>query len=113
MEVTQTQVETIRRIDVTVSLAESKDQTLALVTGFYGTALDQPGSTAMLWPGGQPPGGGPGGPGGGGAGNPNNPNNPGDTSGGAPPLTEPTQPPGGESPPNKDPEPENPGSDPQ
>jgi general secretion pathway protein I len=106
MEVMQTQVETIRRIDVTVSLAESKDQTLALVSGFYGTAIDQPGSTAMLWPGGQLPGG-PGGPGGGG--NPNDPNNPNPknpTPGnpGDPPQTDPNPTvPGGESPPLENP----------
>jgi general secretion pathway protein I len=52
MEVTQTAVESIRRIDVEVALADAKDKPLAFVSGFYGTAVDQPGSTAMLWPGG-------------------------------------------------------------
>jgi general secretion pathway protein I len=69
MEVTQTAVESIRRIDVSVALADApKDSSLASVTGFYGAAVDQPGITGALWPGGAP-GGGPGG-------NPNDPNNP-------------------------------------
>jgi general secretion pathway protein I len=55
MEVMQTQVESIRRIDVTVAPADAPDdEVLAQVSGFYGTALDQPGSTAMIWPGGEP-----------------------------------------------------------
>jgi general secretion pathway protein I len=111
MEVKQTQVETIRRIDVTVSPAESKDQTLAAVSGFYGTAIDQPGSTAMLWPGGQLPGG-PGGPGG--PGNPGSPGTP-DAGGnptfgnpGDPPQADPNPGPGADKPPL-----ETPGGDPQ
>ena len=107
MEVTQTQVESIRRIDVSVAAAESKDDTLASVSGFYGTALEQPGSTAMLWPGGQPPGGPGPGPGGGANPDPNNPNPdtpPGGNPGETPPDPNPTVP-GGDSPPRTDPDP--------
>jgi len=81
MEVMQTAVESIRRIDVSVALADApKDSSLATVTGFYGTAVDQPGSAASLWPGGTsgPPGG-----------DPNNPKDPNDP--GAP--TDPNNPP--------------------
>jgi len=99
MEVTQTQVETIRRIDVSVAAADApKDSSLAFVSGFYGTALSQPGSTAALWPGGTAA------PGGGNPGDPNAP--PADPN--APP-TDP--PPGGDSPPKQDDPPR--GQDPQ
>jgi general secretion pathway protein I len=116
MEVTQTAVESIRRIDVNVALAENKDKTLAFVSGFYGTAVDQPGSTSMLWPGGEMPGG-TGGPDGT-PGDPNNPNpnpNPEDPNsppdpGNQPqPTPDPNDPgnpaPGGESPPRTEPDP--------
>ena len=115
MEVTQTAVESIRRIDVEVALAENKDKILAVVSGFYGEAVDQPGSTSMLWPGGEMPGG-PGGPGGPGDPNnpnpnpdPNNPNNPPPNDPGnlPQPTPDPNDPgnpaPGGESPPRTDP----------
>jgi general secretion pathway protein I len=111
MEVTQTAVESIRRIDVDVALADAKDQSLAFVSGFYGSAVDQPGSTAMLWPGGEMAGGGPDGnpdpnnpnP------NPNDPNNPNPNDPGNNPQPDPNDPgnptPGGGSPPRTDPEP--------
>ncbi len=110
MEVTQTAVESIRRIDVSVSLADAPaDSSLATVSGFYGTALDQAGSTAMLWPGGAQDGaGGPGGPGGT-PGDPNNPSPTPDPGNGEP---------GGDSPPKvpdpsvPQPEPIDPGGDP-
>src|ERR1044071_5214127 len=72
MEVTQTAVESMRRIDVAVAFADGpKDSSLVTVTGFYGTALDQPGITNSLWPGGKTGAGG-------GTNDPNNPdpNNP-------------------------------------
>jgi general secretion pathway protein I len=94
MEVTQTPVESMRRIDIEVALADApKDSSLASVTGFYGTAVDQPGTAGSIWPGGAA--GGPGGPGGGGGdtGDPNNPpdpNNPQNPAPGTdPPPTEP------------------------
>ncbi len=96
MEVTQTAVESIRRIDVEVALADAKDQPLAFVSGFYGTAVDQPGSTAMLWPGGTM--GADGGQDGSGGGK--KPDDPGST----PDPGTPT--PGGESPPKTDTEPQ-------
>lgn len=53
MEVTQTPVETIRRIDISVRPEESPDTTkLASVTGFYGTAVAPPGSALIAWQGG-------------------------------------------------------------
>ncbi|HLS81815.1 MAG TPA: type II secretion system minor pseudopilin GspI [Steroidobacter sp.] len=52
MEVTQTAVETIRRIDVSVRAAEAPDgSSLATVTGFYGTALAPAGSVLVSWEG--------------------------------------------------------------
>lgn len=53
MNVTQTQVETIRRIDVSVRPAEaSEDSSLAFVTGFFGTAVAPPGTTGTItWEG--------------------------------------------------------------
>lgn len=62
MDVTQTPVETIRRIDITVRPEDSKEGTkLATVTGFYGTAVAPPGSALIAWQGGD--GGTPGKPG--------------------------------------------------
>ncbi|HEX7116755.1 MAG TPA: type II secretion system minor pseudopilin GspI [Steroidobacter sp.] len=50
MTVTQTPVETIRRIDIRVRDAEAdEDSSLATVTGFYGTAIAPPGSTLVNW----------------------------------------------------------------
>ena len=45
-------METIRRIDISVRLADAKeDSSLASVTGFYGTAVAPPGSTIIAWQG--------------------------------------------------------------
>lgn len=51
MEVSETPVESLRRIDVRVSLADSDDDgsALALLTGFYGAALAPAGSTLVSW----------------------------------------------------------------
>ncbi len=51
MDVSETQVESLRRIDVRVSLADSEDDgsALALLTGFYGAALAPAGSTQVSW----------------------------------------------------------------
>jgi general secretion pathway protein I len=77
MEVTQTDVESIRRIDVSVALADApKDSSLVTVTGFYGAAVEQPGSTASLWPGGDAGGGADGGQPGGDPNAPKDPNSP-------------------------------------
>ena len=52
MDVTQTPVETIRRIDITVRPADAKEgSSLASVTGFYGTAVAPPGSALVAWQG--------------------------------------------------------------
>lgn len=52
MNVTQTPVETIRRIDISVRPAEAKEgASLASVTGFYGTAVAPPGSALVSWQG--------------------------------------------------------------
>jgi general secretion pathway protein I len=50
MRVTQTQVESLRRMDVTVRPADAKDDVvLASVTGFYGTAVGAAGGGAVAW----------------------------------------------------------------
>jgi general secretion pathway protein I len=97
MEVSQTAVESIRRIDIEVALADAKDKPLAFVSAFYGEAVDQPGSAAMLWPGGEAGLAGPGPGGDGGKKKPGDPDNP-------PP--EPLPNPGQEDPPKTDPEPQ-------
>lgn len=52
MEVKQTAVETMRRIDVTVRPQEAPETTrLASVTGFYGTAVAPPGTALVSWQG--------------------------------------------------------------
>jgi len=52
MNVTQTQVETMRRIDITVRPEEAAENTrLASITGFYGTAVAPPGSALLSWQG--------------------------------------------------------------
>jgi general secretion pathway protein I len=52
MNVTQTDVESIRRIDISVRPAEAdEDTSLAFITGFYGAAVAPPGSTLILWQG--------------------------------------------------------------
>jgi general secretion pathway protein I len=56
MEVTQTDVESIRRIDIRVRPAEADESTsLAFVTGFYGTAVAPAGTTMILWQGNERP----------------------------------------------------------
>jgi general secretion pathway protein I len=63
MNVAQTPVETIRRIDISVRPAEANEKSsLATVTGFYGTAIAPPGSTLISWLG-EDQGGRPGAPG--------------------------------------------------
>lgn len=50
MTVSQTPVETMRRIDVTVRPAEAdEDSSMASITGFYGTAIAPPGSALIDW----------------------------------------------------------------
>lgn len=51
MEVSETPVESLRRIDVRVSLADGDDDgsALARLTGFYGAALAPAGSTLLSW----------------------------------------------------------------
>lgn len=52
MNITQTPVETIRRIDISVRSSDAKEGTsLASVTGFYGTAVAPPGSALISWQG--------------------------------------------------------------
>jgi general secretion pathway protein I len=52
MNVTQTPVETIRRIDISVRPAEAgENSSLAAVTGFFGTAVAPPGSALIAWQG--------------------------------------------------------------
>jgi general secretion pathway protein I len=56
MEVTETPVQTLRRIDIRVAEADAdEDATLALVTGFYGTAIAPPGASASVWQAGPQP----------------------------------------------------------
>jgi general secretion pathway protein I len=60
LKVTQTSVESMRRMDVEVRPSDKPDgDPLAIVTGFYGTAIGPPGSTTpLVWTGGQDDGGG-------------------------------------------------------
>jgi general secretion pathway protein I len=52
MTVTQTPVETIRRIDVSVREKDAdENSSLAFVSGFYGTAIAPAGSTMIDWQG--------------------------------------------------------------
>jgi general secretion pathway protein I len=52
MDVTQTPVETIRRIDISVRPEDSSESTkLASITGFYGTAVAPPGTALIAWQG--------------------------------------------------------------
>lgn len=61
MEVKQTPVESIRRIDISVRPAEAPEKSsMASVSGFYGTAVAPAGTTVVMWKG-SPNGGGPGG----------------------------------------------------
>lgn len=51
-EVTQTPLQSMRRIDVKVRLADGDDESsLASVSGFYGTAIAAPGTTVVMWQG--------------------------------------------------------------
>jgi general secretion pathway protein I len=58
LRVTQTQVDSLRRMDVSVRPAEAAEgRSLATVTGFYGTAIGQAGGGTLAWagsPGGDP-----------------------------------------------------------
>jgi general secretion pathway protein I len=58
MKVTQTQVASLRRIDIAVRRAEAGDETTALanVSGFYGDAIGGAGSTGLNWVGTGAPG---------------------------------------------------------
>jgi general secretion pathway protein I len=61
MEVKQTPVETIRRIDISVRPAEAPEKSsMASISGFFGTAVAPAGTTLLTWKG-SPEGGGPGG----------------------------------------------------
>jgi general secretion pathway protein I len=52
MRVTQTEVESLRRMDVSVRPAEAPDgSALATVTGFYGTAIGAVGGGSLAWAG--------------------------------------------------------------
>jgi type II secretion system protein I len=52
MNVTQTPVDTIRRISISVRPSEAKEgASLASITGFYGTAVAPPGSVLIAWQG--------------------------------------------------------------
>jgi general secretion pathway protein I len=55
MNVTQTEVESLRRMDVSVRPADRPDgEALATVTGFYGTAIGAVGGGTLPWADGQP-----------------------------------------------------------
>jgi general secretion pathway protein I len=60
LKVTQTSVDSMRRMDIEVRPSDKPDgDPLAIVTGFYGTAIGPPGSTTpLVWTGGQDDGGG-------------------------------------------------------
>lgn len=94
MRVTQTGVESLRRMDVSVRPVEAPDGTaLATVTGFYGTAIGPSGGGALSWGGGTGPGGPGGGPDDGPDGGPQgNPDEDDDRHGGRPRPTGPTGP---------------------
>lgn len=52
IEVTQTQVESLRRMDVSVRFADAADGTaLVTVAGFYGTAIGAAGGGSLAWSG--------------------------------------------------------------
>lgn len=52
MEVKQTPVESIRRIDISVRPAEAPEKSsMASVSGFYGTAVAPAGTTTVMWKG--------------------------------------------------------------
>ena len=57
MQVTQTEVESLRRMDVSVRPADRPDgEALVTVTGFYGTAIGAVGGTTLPWNAGSPAG---------------------------------------------------------
>lgn len=59
MEVKQTPVESIRRIEVRVRASDAPEtNSLAFVTGFYGTAIAPAGAVRISWRGSSEPGGG-------------------------------------------------------
>lgn len=52
MKITQSPLDSVRRIDVSVRLADAaKDSSLASVTGFYGSAVAPPGTIVVMWQG--------------------------------------------------------------
>jgi general secretion pathway protein I len=52
MEVKQTQIESIRRMDIRVRPAEAPEtSSMAMISGFYGTAVAPAGTTTILWKG--------------------------------------------------------------
>ena len=58
MVVDKTAVDTMRRMDVSVRMADApEDSSLASVTGFFGTAIAPPGSSSQGWPDVGPQGG--------------------------------------------------------
>jgi general secretion pathway protein I len=58
LKVTQTDVESLRRMDVSVRpLDAPENSSLASVSGFYGTAIGPSGGGAVVWAGGQGTGG--------------------------------------------------------
>jgi general secretion pathway protein I len=60
MKVTQTAVETMRRMDVSVRLADApENSSLTTVSGFYGTAVGAGAGGALSWGGAGGPGGNP------------------------------------------------------
>ena len=55
MNVTQTEVESLRRMDVAVHYADRPEgEALITVTGFYGTAIGAVGGSVLPWANGQP-----------------------------------------------------------
>lgn len=59
MEVKQTPVESIRRIEIRVRPSDAPEKSsMAAITGFYGTAVAPPGTAQINWQGSQGPGGG-------------------------------------------------------
>ncbi|WP_157995581.1 type II secretion system minor pseudopilin GspI [Peristeroidobacter soli] len=59
MEVKQTPVESIRRIEVNVRPSDAPEKSsMAYITGFYGTAVAPAGMTQVSWRGNKQPGGG-------------------------------------------------------
>ena len=52
LRVTQTQVDSLRRMDVSVAPADAaEDAALVTVTGFYGTAIGASGGGTVVWTG--------------------------------------------------------------